>query len=62
MHVRILPDQDAPSVVGLDDWAWKKGRSYGTICVDLERHLPIDLLADRSPDTVAAWLAAHPTI
>lgn len=62
MHAQALPEPAEPIVVGLDDWAWKKGRSYGTICVDLERHAPIDLLPDRSPDSVAAWLAAHPTI
>src|SRR3712207_8616881 len=47
---------------GLDDWAWKNGRTYGTICVDLERHEPIDLLPERTPEAVAAWLEAHPTI
>jgi transposase len=48
--------------VGLDDWAWKKGRNYGTLVVDLELHQPSELFPDRSPDTVSAWLAAHPTI
>ena len=40
----------------------KKGRTYGTIYVDLERHQPIDLLPDRDVATIAAWLKAHPTI
>jgi transposase len=62
MHRHSLPAASAPRVVGLDDWAWKKGRSYGAICVDLERHQPIDLLPDREPATIAAWLQAHPTI
>jgi transposase len=35
-------------VVGIDDWAWKKGQHYGTILVDLERHTVADLLPDRS--------------
>lgn len=52
----------APRVVGIDDWAWKKGARYGTILVDLEQHHVLDLLPDREPATVAAWLAAHPTI
>ena len=34
-------------VVGLDDWAWRKGSTYGTIIVDLERHQVTDLLPDR---------------
>lgn len=62
MHRHQLPPSSAPQVVGLDDWAWKKGHTYGSICVDLERHQPIDVLPDREPATIAAWLQAHPTI
>jgi len=51
-----------PRVVGIDDWAWRKGQRYGTIVVDLERSDVIDLLPDRDADTVAAWLKAHPGI
>lgn len=51
-----------PTVLGVDDWAWKKGRTYGTILVDLERRCVVDLLSDRSADTLAAWLEAHPGV
>jgi transposase len=45
-----------PRVVGIDDWAWRKGQRYGTIVMDLERGDLIDLLLDRDAETVATWL------
>jgi transposase len=52
----------SPRLVGIDDWAWCKGRRYGTIVVDLETSEVIDLLPDRDAATVGTWLAAHPGI
>jgi len=49
-------------IIGIDDFAWKRGQRYGTVVCDLERRRIIDLLADREPGTVEAWLAAHPEI
>jgi len=53
---------EAPRVVGIDDWAFKRGQRYGTIICDLERRRIIDLLPDREAATVAAWLTARPSI
>ncbi|BAR63326.1 transposase (plasmid) [Bradyrhizobium diazoefficiens] len=53
---------EAPRVIGIDDWAWRKGLRYGTIICDLERNRVIDLLPDRNADTVASWLGRHPGI
>ena len=58
----VISDVPTPRVVGIDDWAWRKGSHYGTIVVDLEAHRPIELLPDRSAKTLAAWLIAHPEI
>lgn len=51
-----------PRAIGIDEWAWRKGRQYGTILVDLERHRVVDLLPDCSGERVTAWLKANPTI
>src|SRR5207237_1114187 len=63
-RVRGFPASEAPPprAIGLDDWAKRKGHTYGTIVVDLDRRCPIDLLEDRTAETVAAWLQAHPEV
>jgi Transposase len=58
----LQPDSGALRVVGIDDWSWRKGQSYGTIMVDLERRTVVDVLADRSSSSVAAWFSARPSI
>jgi len=57
-----LPEPEPPRAVGVDDWAVRKGRSYGTILVDLERRRALDLLPDRTATTLAEWLRCRPGI
>lgn len=57
-----LPVVSSPRVVGLDDWSWERRLHYGTLICDLESHHPIDVLPDRSVETVSDWFAKHPSI
>ncbi|WP_372922341.1 transposase, partial [Roseovarius sp.] len=45
-----------PTVIGIDDWSWRKSQTYGTIIVDLERRVVIDVLEDRDVVTCTNWL------
>ena len=56
MRTVSIPSPSSVRVVCIDDWSWKKGMTYGTILVDLELRCPIEILPDRSTETVEAWL------
>lgn len=62
--VRRMPltSVDSPQTLGVDDFAFRKSQTYGTILVNLEQSQPIALLKDRSAETLAQWLKAHPGI
>lgn len=60
--VEVVGEVITPRVLGIDDWAFRKGLSYGTILVDLEKRKPIDLLPDREMETVRKWLETRPEI
>ena len=59
---RSIPEHPTPRVLGVDDWAMRKGQRYGTILIDHERGDIVDLLPDRTPERLAQWLRDHPGV
>jgi hypothetical protein len=57
-----LPPIGKVQIIGIDDWSYRRGKCYGTIIVDLRTHKIIDLLPERSVESVVAWLEAHPEV
>ncbi|MFG3350155.1 transposase [Streptomyces sp. NPDC048018] len=55
----MVPER-SPRVLGVDEFAFRKGRRYGTILVDVEAGQVVDVLPDRTSETLAAWLRNHP--
>jgi transposase len=60
-RVMALPTQPAEQVycLGIDDFSFLRGRTFGTVLVDLDTHQVIDLLPDRQTETATTWMQAH---
>jgi transposase len=63
-RLMVLPTSAVGRVVelGIDDFAFRRGKNFGSILVDMQSHKVIDLLADRKAETAKAWMQAHPEI
>ncbi|TWU51562.1 ISL3 family transposase [Rubripirellula reticaptiva] len=58
----LISKRRTPRVLGVDDWAFRKGQRYGTVLVDRENNCVVDLLPDRDPNSLVVWLQNHPGV
>lgn len=61
-HKEKIPFFETPRVLGIDDWAFRKGKTYGTLLINMETSKPIDLLPTRTANELEKWLSEHPGV
>ena len=53
------PSYEDVEEIGVDDWAWRKRVTYGSIIIDYTNGWPIDLLGDRGAESFREWIERH---
>jgi len=57
---RAVPPLRVPRVLGVDVFTLKRRHRYATVIIDVETGERIDVLPDRTAETLAVWLREHP--